>query len=79
MLTGVLDPWLRAQNRIQFKGREHAFSDASLQEAVERLTHEPLRSLLITNERIYELLTLGTSLRQTIDGDHKSFSLRYID
>ena len=79
VLTGVLEPWLRAQNRIQFKGREHAFSDANMQEAVERLTHEPLRSLLITNERICEPLTLGTSLRQTIDGDHKSFSLRYID
>ena len=34
---------------------------------------------MLTNERLYELLTLGTSLTQTIDGDRKSYSLHYID
>jgi type I restriction enzyme R subunit len=35
--------------------------------------------LVRTNEKLYELLTLGTSLPQTIDGDTRSFSLHYID
>ena len=39
----------------------------------------PSRASSLTNERLYELLTLGTSLTQTIDGDRKSFSLHYID
>ncbi|MEN9936321.1 MAG: hypothetical protein RLZZ387_2900, partial [Chloroflexota bacterium] len=69
VLTGVLEPWLRANNAITAKGQRHAFSDAGIREAVERLVDEPLQSLIRTNERLYELLTLGTSLAQTIDGD----------
>lgn len=79
VLTGVLEPWLRAHNQIQYKGQSRAFSDASIREAIERLVNEPLQSLRITNARLYELLTLGASLTQTIDGDRKSFSLHYID
>ena len=41
--------------------------------------NEPYRGLIPTNARVYDLLTLGTSLQQTIDGDKKSFSLHYID
>lgn len=37
VLTGVLEPWLRAHNTIAFKGRHHAFSDASIREALGRL------------------------------------------
>ena len=79
VLTGVLEPWLRAHNDISYKGQRHAFSDASIREAIERLVNEPLQSLIVTNERLYELLTLGTSLTQAIDGDRKSYSLHYID
>jgi type I restriction enzyme R subunit len=79
VLTGVLEPWLAAHNEIRTKGQRHAFSDANLREAVERLVNEPFQSLLVTNARLYELLTLGTSLTQTIDGDRKSYSLHYID
>jgi type I restriction enzyme, R subunit len=79
VLTGVLEPWLRANNQISYKGQRHAFSDASIREALERLINEPLQSLIPTNARLYELLTLGTSLPQAIDGDRKSFSLHYID
>lgn len=79
VLTGVLEPWLRKHNAVEFKGRRHAFSDANIREAVELLVDDPLQSLMVANARIYELLTLGTSLPQTIDGDRKSFSLHYID
>ena len=37
VLTGVLEPWLRAHNDISYKGQRHAFSDASIREAIERL------------------------------------------
>ncbi|NVM24111.1 MAG: HsdR family type I site-specific deoxyribonuclease, partial [Desulfobacterales bacterium] len=53
--------------------------EANIRQAVETLTREPYDGLLRTNERIYELLTLGTSLKQTIAGDTRSFSLHYID
>jgi type I restriction enzyme, R subunit len=79
VLTSVLEPWLRTHNQISYKGQRHTFSDASFREAIERLVNEPFQSLMLTNTRLYELLTLGTSLTQTIDGDRKSFSLHYID
>ena len=80
VLEGVLEPWLREHNEIQAKGQRHPFSQANLRAAIRRLTEEPLeQGLLPSNERVYELLTLGTSLTQVIDGDSKSYSLHYID
>ena len=32
-----------------------------------------------TNEAVYDLITLGTAMDQTIEGDSKSFTLNYID
>jgi type I restriction enzyme R subunit len=79
VLIGVLEPWLRGHNQIRTRGQTHAFTDTNIREALERLINEPLQSLIVTNERLYELLTLGTSLTQTIDGDRKSYPLHYID
>ena len=79
VLTGVLQPWLRQHNEIRTKGASYAFDDARINEAVSKLVDEPVQSLTLTNETLYELLTLGTSLTQTIDGDRKSYSFHYID
>ena len=79
VLTEVLTPWLAQENSVGYKGQRYAFSEANVGEAVKRLTNEVAPSLLQTNERLYELLTLGTSLPQTIDGDRKSYSLHYIN
>lgn len=79
LLEDVLTEWLREHNRIQFKGQSLPFSEANLQQAVRQTKEEPYDGLLRTNEKIYELLTLGTSLPQTIEGDTRSFSLQYID
>lgn len=46
--------------------------------AVHDLTDMPFESLVHTNEAIYDLITLGKSLEQTIDGYTRSFSLKYI-
>lgn len=78
-LTEVLRPWLEANNQIEVKGETHLFSDANIAEAIRRLTDEPFDGLVRTNEKIYHLLTLGTSLDQTIGGDRKGRSLHYID
>ena len=79
VLTEVLRPWLAANNRIEVKGETHLFSDANIAEALRRLTDEPFDGLVRTNEKIYHLLTLGTSLDQTIGGDRKGRSLHYIN
>ena len=79
VLGGVLKPWLAEHNRIMAKGETHEFSEVNIGEAVRRLADEPFDGLIRTNEKIYHLLTLGTSLDQTIDNDRKGRSLQYID
>ncbi len=79
VLTGILKPWLEKNNRIEVKGETHHFSEANITEGIRRLTDEPFDGLIRTNEKIYHLLTLGTSLDQTIGGDRKGRTLHYID
>lgn len=79
ILESVLSEQLRKFNSITFKGQQYSFSDSNIQKAVQALTDIPFDSLINTSEQIYDLLTLGKSLEQTIDGYTKSFSLHYID
>ena len=79
LLEGVLVPWLREHNRVRFKGREVSFTEGNILSAVQALKEVPFDGLVRTNEKIYELLTLGKSLQQSVDGDVKSFTLHYID
>jgi type I restriction enzyme R subunit len=79
ILENVLREQLLQFNSITFKGQQYAFSDSNIQKAVQALTDIPFDSLMNTSEQVYDLLTLGKSLEQTIDGYTKSFSLHYID
>lgn len=79
VLTGVLRPWLAANARFEVQGKAQPFSEANISEAVRRLTDEPFDGLVRTNEKIYHLLTLGTSLEQAVEGDRKGRSLHYLD
>lgn len=79
VLEEVLTTQLQRINRINFRGQEHEFSDSNIQKAVQALTHLPFDSLIKTSEEIYDLITLGKSLEQTIDGYTRSHSLHYID
>lgn len=79
LLERVLAEQLRQMNRIRFKGGEHPFSEANIQTAIQTLKEQVFDGLVRTNEKIYDLLVLGKSLQQTIDGDTKSFPLKYID
>ena len=83
LLEGVLAHQLRRLNKISFKGSELPFSDDNIAKAIELLRDMPFEGLVRTSEQIYDLLTLGKSLDQTIgEGDKaetKGFTLRYID
>src|SRR5215813_6025658 len=80
LFEGVLEKQLRKLNRINFKGGEHEFSDENIQAAIQTLKDViPADGLIRTNERVYDLISLGKSFEQMIEGDTKSFTLNYVD
>jgi len=79
LLDGILEEQLRRINSIRFRGSTFAFSEANVQNAIQALKDIPLDGLVRTNEKVYDLLTLGKSLSQSILGDTKSFPFRYVD
>ncbi len=79
LLESVLGKQLRRLNAISFKGQTVPFSDENIAKAIEALREVPFDGLVRTSEKVYDLLTLGKSLDQTIDGVTKGFTLRYID
>lgn len=62
LLEGVLAEQLRKINRIRFKGGTYAFSEGNIQSAIQDLKSQLFEGLIRTNEKVYDLLTLGKSL-----------------
>lgn len=79
LLEPVLEAQLKRLNSIRVKGREHPFSEGNIHTAIQALKDVPYDGLVRTNEKLYELLTLPKSLTQSIDGETRSFDLRFID
>ena len=79
ILENVLAGQLKRLNKISFKGRELPFTDENITKGIEALRDIPFEGLVRTSEKVYDLLTLGKSLDQTIDNEMKGFTLRYID
>lgn len=79
LLEGILRNQLKAINQIQYKGVNYLFSEENIQSAIQKLKNVKYDGLQQTNEIIYDLITLGTAMEQSIEGDSKSFDLNYID
>jgi type I restriction enzyme, R subunit len=79
ILEDILTAQLHKLNQIEHRGKVHSFSDANIQTAVAAISQLPYDALYTTSTQIYDLLVLGKSLEQTIDGDKKSHQLKYID
>ncbi|MDP2181720.1 MAG: type I restriction endonuclease subunit R [Actinomycetota bacterium] len=79
ILEDVLREQIKSLNRIAYKGGDYLFSEENVQSAIQRLKSVKFDGLQRINEAVYDLLTLGTTLEQTIEGDSRSFNLRYID
>lgn len=79
LLEEILRDQLKKLNRIQHKGGSFLFSEENVQSAIQRLKNVKYDGLLKTNEAVYDLLTLGVALEQSIEGDLKSFTLNYVD
>lgn len=79
LLEDILAKQLDRINDFEYKGERYQFSTGTIQAAINTLKTIPDEGLSITNEKIYDLLTLGKSFTETIQGDSKGFTLRYID
>ena len=79
LLEDVLAETLSRLNAIRRGGRAHAFSDANIGEAIARLKEVRFDGLLRTNEKVTDLLQLGTALPQRVEGEMREWQLRYID
>ena len=79
LLEKVLAQQLKRLNVISFKGRQVPFTDENISAAIDALREVPFDGLVRTSEKVYDLLTLGKSLDQNIDGETKGFTLRYVD
>jgi type I restriction enzyme R subunit len=79
LLEGILREQLRKLNRIEVRGQSYLFSEENLQTAIQRLKSVKYDGLVRTNEQITDLLVLGSSLEQSIDGDTRSHTLNFID
>jgi type I restriction enzyme R subunit len=79
LLENILRNQLKEINRIRYKGSEYLFSEENVQSAIQKLKNIKYDGLLKTNETVYDLITLGTAMEQTIEGDSKSFNLNYVD
>ena len=81
ILEDVLREQLKEINSIRVSStKTSVFSDNNIEAGIQALKSPPMQEGYITaSESVYNLLTLGKSLEQSIDGDKKSFTLQYID
>ncbi|RME99228.1 MAG: restriction endonuclease subunit R, partial [Alphaproteobacteria bacterium] len=79
LLVEVLAKWLRENNRAGHGDGGEPFSEANIAAAIDALREETGDPLIVTNERLTDLLALGKAMRQVVQGSAKSFQLRYID
>ena len=67
-------------NSYEYKGEKYKFSASTIGQAIKDLNEDLVTGLISTNEKIYDLLTLGKSYQENmIDGTKRSFDIKYID
>mgnify|MGYP002592930785 FL=1 len=67
-------------NNYEYKGEKYKFSASTIGQAIKDLNEDLVTGLISTNEKIYDLLTLGKSYQENmVDGTKRSFDIKYID
>lgn len=81
LLEDVLRQQLRKLNLIRIGGHSEArFSEQNIENGVLAMRNVPMEGGYISgNEAVYNMLTLGKAFEQSIDGDKKTYTMRYID
>lgn len=81
LLEEVLRQQLRNLNSIRIGSHSEArFSGQNIENGIAAMRSVPMEGgYLNANEAVYNMLTLGKAFEQSIDGDKKSYTMRYID
>jgi type I restriction enzyme R subunit len=81
LLEDILRKQLKEMNSIKVStAKASIFTDENIERGIQILKNMPMNDgYIATCEKAYNLLTLGTALEQSIDGEKKSFTLQYID
>ena len=81
VLDHILMEQLMAINRFTHQGQAYGIDPEDAHKAIGSLKPTPdrMKSLQATNQDIYDTLVLGATIAKTIDGNTKSYSLRFID
>ena len=81
LLEDILRQQLRNLNSIRIGSHSEArFSEQNIENGVAAMRNVPMDGgYLNGNEAVYNMLTLGKAFEQSIDGDKKSYTMRYID
>lgn len=79
ILEGILGKQLHEINRIRYKGGVYSFSNNNITAAIHALKNIPYDGLVRTNEKVYDLLSLGKAFEETILDSTKSFDLKYVN
>ena len=76
----ILAKKLNEINSYEYKGEKYKFSASTIGQAIKDLNGDLVTGLISTNEKIYDLLTLGKSYQENmVDGTKRSFDIKYID
>lgn len=80
ILSEVLEDQIQKINSYEYNGQRCQFSKENVKKAVEDINIELTSGLISTNEKIYDLLTIGKSYQETmIDGSKRFYDIKYID
>ncbi len=79
ILEPVLVEHIRSHCHYPFKGSLHPFTENAIQNSIQALKGFRATGATHQHEQAYDLLCLGTSVPQTVEGDTKSFTIDYID
>lgn len=81
LLEDILRQQLRNLNSIRIGSHSEArFSEQNIENGIAAMRNVPMEEGYISgNEAVYNMLTLGKAFEQSIDGDKKSYTMRYID
>lgn len=80
LFKDILIKKLNEINSYEYKGVTYKFSPSTIGQAVKDLNEDLITGLISTNEKIYDMLTLGRSYTERMaDGTTRSFNIKYID